>query len=89
MNVAYWFLLAPIAALDGYVPISKVQKWAPYVYRNRLLCQVGVLLTGYQMDGDFSNMAGRVQDFRRDEQRFVLLVLAIGQHADDLRHTHS
>lgn len=29
MNVTYWFLLAPIVALDGSVSMKALQKWAP------------------------------------------------------------
>jgi hypothetical protein len=29
MNVAYWFLLAPIVALDGSISMNTLQKWAP------------------------------------------------------------
>lgn len=33
MNVAYWFLLAPVVALDGlgWVDMAEVQRWLPYV----------------------------------------------------------
>ncbi|KAL8915823.1 MAG: hypothetical protein Q9172_006636 [Xanthocarpia lactea] len=31
MNVAYWFLLAPIVALDGYISMRNLQTWLPYV----------------------------------------------------------
>ncbi|KAL8955078.1 MAG: hypothetical protein Q9193_006921 [Seirophora villosa] len=30
MNVTYWFLLAPIVALDGYVSMQRVQVWLPW-----------------------------------------------------------
>ncbi|KAJ4357238.1 uncharacterized protein N0V89_001813 [Didymosphaeria variabile] len=30
MNVAYWFLLAPIIALDGSISMKTLQKWAPW-----------------------------------------------------------
>ncbi|KAL8896586.1 MAG: hypothetical protein Q9207_007646 [Kuettlingeria erythrocarpa] len=31
MNVAYWFLLAPVAALDGYVSIRDIQIYLPWI----------------------------------------------------------
>jgi hypothetical protein len=36
MNVAYWFLLAPIVALDGYVSMKELQKWFPYVWESHI-----------------------------------------------------
>ncbi|KAL8751470.1 MAG: hypothetical protein Q9184_006058, partial [Pyrenodesmia sp. 2 TL-2023] len=30
MPVSYWFLLAPIIALDGYVSMGDIQKWLPW-----------------------------------------------------------
>ncbi|KAF2732228.1 cytochrome P450 family member [Polyplosphaeria fusca] len=30
MNVAYWFLLAPMVALDRSISMKRVQKWAPW-----------------------------------------------------------
>ncbi|KAI0604502.1 hypothetical protein TUN199_11247 [Pyrenophora tritici-repentis] len=30
MNVAYWFLLTPIVALDGSISMKTLQKWAPW-----------------------------------------------------------
>ncbi len=40
MNVAYWFLLAPVVALDGWgwVDMAKVQRWLPYVLSLVLVC---------------------------------------------------
>ncbi|KAH8692495.1 cytochrome P450 family member [Phaeosphaeriaceae sp. PMI808] len=30
MNVVYWFLIAPIIALDGLISMKTLQKWAPW-----------------------------------------------------------
>ena len=42
MNVVYWFVLAPIVALDGYISMRNIQTWLPYV-SCFLLSEIGII----------------------------------------------